>query len=113
MQLWADWATERWHVEPVVVKIVRGSFKGKHIADCGDGKIRLRKNAGNVMPVLLHEVAHHICDMRYDDEVQGHGPEFVAVLRDLFHASETLDKVAWDALCKKHGVKRARIRRPR
>jgi hypothetical protein len=51
--------------------------------------------------------------MRYDESVQAHGPEFVAVLRDLFHASEVLDKVAWDALCKKNRVKRAKIRRPR
>jgi hypothetical protein len=51
--------------------------------------------------------------MRYDESVQAHGPEFVAVIRDLLHAGEVLDKVAFDALCKKHRVKRAKIRRPR
>lgn len=58
---------------------------------------------GAVVPTVLHEVAHHICDCRsYGGE--DHGPEFVGVLRMLYDRYNILPKECFDVLADQYGL---------
>lgn len=91
----------------LVFKAMRGNYLGTHYA--GTIRLNTRKAChGANLYILLHELAHAICD-DYHDAAANHGPEFCAIFRSLLHDYKILPKVCFDVLARKGGVKVQRI----
>lgn len=79
-----------WKVTPPRVCPLPG--RPAHIADCGNGVIRMGKHCGGRTAwTAAHEAAHHVCDEKYvllGDEIEAHGPEWATIFiltLDIFH----------------------------
>lgn len=100
---------DRAGIDPVrlVFKPIRADDLGYYHA--GSIYLNTRDNChGASLYILLHELAHAICDAYYDG-VAHHGPEFCAVFRSLLHGYKVLPKACFDVLARRGGVKVRRI----
>lgn len=102
-----DGMCKYWKVQPAEVRRLPSGFR--HIADCGDGIIRLgRKNGGRTAWTAAHEVAHHVCDEKYillGNEIQPHGPEWTTVFILTLDIFRIMPLVASVPLFKAYSVK--------
>lgn len=71
-----------------------------------------RGKGGANMHVLLHEFAHYVTNYFYED-IEDHGPEFVAVYMHLLDKYSILPHKCFRLLARKHRVKIGRRFRPR
>jgi hypothetical protein len=74
---------------------------------CLDGKIQLDPKCGMNGLTLAHELAHHICDVKYP-RAQKHGPMFASVYGCLLSSLRLVPLPGFRAICRKHGVRIAR-----
>lgn len=56
------------------------------------------------MFTLMHELAHHIVDERFDS-IEHHGPEFAKVYMDLLHRYRIIPNYAFKVMLERYGVK--------
>lgn len=92
-------------VSPVEVRFIHG--KGIY-GEC-DHEIRLNlnnKTRGDNMSTLLHELGHWIDGEYFGQDHESHGPEFVTVYRWLLDKYRMLPAYCFDAMCRRHSVKR-------
>lgn len=115
LQQYADRACKRWSVEPVPVRFVAQNPEGLYGCYWGypDSTPRIelynkKRNSGRNLPVLLHEVGHHIETELYDGEYD-HGPKFTAICMDLFDYYKVVPAAQYRKLAKKFKVKIAQL----
>lgn len=114
LQALADKVCRRWGVPPVKVLFKKnrywyGSYFGaRQVIELYDHKKRKLKGHGRNVPVLLHELAHHIDAFKLDPVAPAHGPNFAAICLDLYDHYEILPADAYRVLARRYGVKIAR-----
>lgn len=120
LQAYADIVCRRYRVPPVRVVLPRKKhwFMAEYIGDEDNPTIRLyvKKNSkasSRNVPVLLHELAHHVDDFKFDDSAESHGPRFVAILADMFDRYGVVPRKLFVAMAKKNGIRVARTRKKR
>ena len=85
LQAISDHASRRYRVRPPKIKAYSKPKERVFGAAYEDGEIRLNRGFhGQNLPVLLHELAHHISD-RVHPESESHGPLFMSVYTHLLH----------------------------
>lgn len=114
LQEFADKACRRWGV-PLLDVVFSTSTRWSGMYYWDQNKIRLFaptkkskwKRNGRNLGVLMHEVAHHIDDWKIDAgaEAETHGPNFVAIVMDLYDHYDVLPKPAFKLMAKKIGIK--------
>lgn len=95
------------------VRVVFKKLPADTLGDCPPGGEQVRLNthaacSGVNILILLHELAHAICD-EYFDNPQAHGPEFAAVYRSLLDTYKVLPAKCYNLLARKHRVKAQNI----
>lgn len=113
LQACADRACRRWRVPLVRIRFgINRTWYGTYFSDrqCVDLYLRPNGASGRNVPVLLHEVAHHIDDCIWN-AAEAHGPIFAAIEMDLLDHYGVLPKRAFRKLADKHNVKVARLRK--
>lgn len=115
LQTLADAVCRRYRVPPVRVVCPRKPHKyfAQYFEDDDPPTVRLyikrRAHASSRnLPVLLHELAHHIDAYKFGGE-EHHGPKFVAILIDLFSRFKIAPRDSLLAKAKKMKIKKARI----
>ena len=104
LQMVANHVCGKWKVPPIRVR--RYSSKEKTFGYYENKTNRIYLNAhrhGQNIGVLLHELAHHITDMRHLD-AQDHGPEFCYVYACLLDRYRILPMECFRLLADKWGV---------
>ena len=91
-----------------LVRVVFTRMPGDTLGDCPPGQM-LRLNtrsdcSGVNILILLHELAHAICD-EYFDSAQAHSPEFCAIYRSLLDTYQILPAKCYNLLARQHKVK--------
>lgn len=112
LQSYADKACRRWKVSPVRVQFGKAKNKsGVYKSDTQSISLFIcAPFSGRNLPVLLHEVAHHIDDCVWD-AAEAHGPIFAAIEMDLLDHYQVLPSNAFRVLAKEFGIKIARLRK--
>ena len=65
---------------------------------------RHTRNSLNV-PVLLHELAHVVCDQYYGQQLEDHGPEFVGIAMWLYNAYQVIPEDAYRCILRRFKIK--------
>lgn len=118
LQAFADAVCRRYRVPEVRVVCPRkhSRYHGQYFGDYDPPKVKLyvkrrSRYHGRSLPVLLHELAHHITDCKFQAVIEAHGPHFVAVAADLYHRYKVAPKRWFLAEAKRRGVKVARLKK--
>ncbi|MGH8235416.1 MAG: hypothetical protein ACREXP_00150 [Steroidobacteraceae bacterium] len=72
--------------------------------DGEDTSVTLHPKYGCNGMTLLHELAHHICTLRYP-KAQDHGAAFCRIYGELLDRTRLVPFAGWKAVCARHGVK--------
>lgn len=110
----SDEVCRSWRVPPLKVVYPYKPSTLFGVWDPKAGIVRLYQHRsgghGQHIATLLHELAHHIHDLRFDDKGEAHGPLFVAILLQLLRRYKLVTDRTFRLLAKKHRVKIRRMR---
>lgn len=98
-----DVACKLWDVPKVPVS-AQSNRKDYSAYDDSDRTIKLLSCHQNA-PMALHEIAHHIVDIKYGTGFQDHGPVYVGVFADLLAVFKVAPKDAILASLKVRNIK--------
>lgn len=98
----------RWcGVPPVTLKWAHWTKKGNTATQTKDVLTVNLDKAQWVPALLAHEVAHWVCDNKYE-KVQDHGPEWLAVYIQILDHYRIVPQCAMKLMCKKYGLRVAK-----
>lgn len=101
------WACRRYGVKviPALKQHAGGAYSWTRERDGCRPEISMQAREQKNMAVVLHEVAHYICDEIFREKVQDHGPEFLGIFLGLLADRGVAPEVALHATASSHGLK--------